>query len=820
MAETLKLEIVTPQATVFSEDVEMVTLPGADGQIGVYPQHVRLITPIVPGEIIVTREGTESYLMVGGGLVEVSPTRVSIVTDMAIPAEHIDEAKVEEARARAAARLEDKNLGRGSRLGKRLARAVARPAPGEKAPQDVNVKTLTSASRHLGETDATALAALRAGAPACDGPDRSRCPVRVAVGGSRRRSTPMTQTTSGTIAACLAVLVLSLPSPVAGQARQGGSPTATATDQQDPEAGQEPPAPVLIEDVPIIWVPTGVGPYSAQARAERITRRVEEVIRDRSIRDLTVTVTEAQGSSELRVGTRLLMVVTQNDAAVLGVSRASLAQQFSTEFQTALQRERLRYAPGTLIRSAAYAFVATMLFILAVWITRRLTRALHRVILRGVEARSESLRAIQAEMLADDRIGRGLTAAMRALRVVVVVLLLDLYLTYVLGLFPWTSALGRRLLPFAITPLMAVVRAFVGTSRTSCSWSSSPPSFYVAIKLVGLFFRQIELGRIVFPNFPAEWADPTNKIVRVLLIAFGLVVAFPYLPASNSPAFAGVSVFIGVLFSLASSSALSNMIAGIVLTYTGAFRVGDRVKVGDAFGDIIETSLLVDARPHHQEREHHDPERDRARNRGHELQPEASTLGLILHTSVTIGYDAPWRKIHDLLIAAALRHTRRARRARPFVWQTALNDFYVTYEINAYTNDAQTMHAHLRRSARAHPGHASTQAGVEIMSPHFTSLRDGNTIAIPEASRPADYRAPSFRVQDTTAAGVGLPDIPGITKRSVIGAAANHANAVVVNSHARHPALAWRGMHRRSDADSVGVGAGADPPGWRRTLPN
>jgi F-type H+-transporting ATPase subunit epsilon len=108
MAETLRLEIVTPQATVFSEDVQMVTLPAADGQIGVYPQHVRLITPIVPGEIIVVREGTESYLMVGGGLVEVSPTRVSIVTDMAIPAEHIDEAKVEEARARAAARLEDK----------------------------------------------------------------------------------------------------------------------------------------------------------------------------------------------------------------------------------------------------------------------------------------------------------------------------------------------------------------------------------------------------------------------------------------------------------------------------------------------------------------------------------------------------------------------------------------------------------------------------------------------------------------------------------------------------------------------------------------
>jgi small-conductance mechanosensitive channel len=575
----------------------------------------------------------------------------------------------------------------------------------------------------------------------------------------------MTQTTRGAIAACLAVLVLSLPSPVAGQAQQGGPPTGAEAAPQDPEAGQEPPAPVLLDDVPIVWVPTGVGPYSAQARAERITRRVEEVIRDRSIKDLTVTVTEAQGSSELRVGTRLLMVVTQNDAAVLGVSRASLAQQFSTEFQTALQRERLRYAPGTLIRSAAYAFVATMLFILAIWITRRLTRALHRVILRGVEARSESLRAIQAEMLADDRIGRGLTAAMRALRVVVIVLLLDLYLTYSLGLFPWTSPIGRKLLPFAITPLMAVVRAFVGYLPNFFFMVVITAVFYVAIKLVGLFFRQIELGRLVFQNFPAEWADPTNKIVRVLLIAFGLVVAFPYLPASNSPAFAGVSVFIGVLFSLASSSALSNMIAGTVLTYTGAFRVGERVKVGDAFGDIIETSLLVTRVRTIKNENITIPNGLVLGSAVTNYSRSASTLGLILHTSVTIGYDAPWRKIHDLLIAAARNTPGILDEPRPFVWQTALNDFYVTYEINAYTNTPRDM-IEIYAALHARIQDTFYAAGVEIMSPHFTAIRDGNTIAIPEGSRPPGYRAPSFRVENTASVAADLPDSPGVTRRS------------------------------------------------------
>ena len=108
MADTLKFEIVTPQATVFSADVNMVTLPAIEGQMGVYPNHVRLITQIVPGEIIVSQDGGEKYLAVGEGIVDISAHRVSILTDMAVAAENIDEAKAAEARERAAARLREK----------------------------------------------------------------------------------------------------------------------------------------------------------------------------------------------------------------------------------------------------------------------------------------------------------------------------------------------------------------------------------------------------------------------------------------------------------------------------------------------------------------------------------------------------------------------------------------------------------------------------------------------------------------------------------------------------------------------------------------
>ena len=204
------------------------------------------------------------------------------------------------------------------------------------------------------------------------------------------------------------------------------------------------------------------------------------------------------------------------------------------------------------------------------------------------------------------------------------------------------------------------------------------------------------------------------------------------------------------LFSLASSSALSNMIAGIVLTYTGAFRLGDRVKVGDSFGDIIETTLLATRVRTIKNEDITIPNGLVLGTSILNYSRASKTLGLILHTSVTIGYDAPWRQIHDLLIAAALATPGILKEPRPFVWQTALNDFYVTYEINAYTDSPRDM-IDIYAALHARIQDEFYTAGVEIMSPHFTSVRDGNTIAIPEPFRGTEYRAPSFRVEDTTA---------------------------------------------------------------------
>ncbi len=564
----------------------------------------------------------------------------------------------------------------------------------------------------------------------------------------------MTTSARVTRGARLAALLAVLWQPVSpALARQLTAPAATPAQStpavEDPEADRGRGAPVLVGGEPIIWVSTGAGPYTPQFRANRIGQRLQEVIRDRSLQDPTVTVAESDSSSELRAGPHLLMVITQQDARSLGAARPVIAQQYARELEAAIRAERLRYAPATLVRSGVYGLLATLVLGALIWMIRRVTRAIHHRI-DGWRARSPgALRVQQAEILSADRLGRAIDGVVGASQLVLFGLAIDLYLTYVLGLFPWTRALSATLLDYVVRPVRVAADAVVGYLPNLVFVVVIGGIVYAAVRLVRIVFEQIAQGRIVFANFPAEWAATTNKIVRVLLIAFGLVVAFPYLPASDSPAFAGVSLFMGVLVSLASSSALSNMIAGIVLTYTSAFRLGDRVKVGDSFGDIIEASLLATRLRTIKNEDIMIPNGIVLGSSVVNYTREANTLGLILHTSVTIGYDAPWRTIHELLIGAALQTPGVLTEPRPFVWQTALNDFYVTYEINAYTASPRDM-VDIYATLHSRIQDAFYAAGVEIMSPHFTAIRDGNTVAIPEPSRAPGYRAPAFRVEYTT----------------------------------------------------------------------
>jgi small-conductance mechanosensitive channel len=230
-----------------------------------------------------------------------------------------------------------------------------------------------------------------------------------------------------------------------------------------------------------------------------------------------------------------------------------------------------------------------------------------------------------------------------------------------------------------------------------------------------------------------------------MILALTAVVVFPYLPGSRSPAFQGVSIFLGVLISLGSTSAVANIVAGVILTYMRAFKVGDRVRIADTIGDVVEKTLLVTRIRTIKNVEITIANAMVLSSHIVNFSASAQKEGLILHTAVTIGYDAPWRTVHQLLIDAALECEHVLRDPMPFVLQTALDDFYVHYEVNAFTDQPSLM-ARIYSKLHEKIQDKFNEAGVEIMSSHYANVRDGNRSTIPHSYLPEGYSVPSFHV--------------------------------------------------------------------------
>ncbi|MDX1984738.1 MAG: mechanosensitive ion channel [Bryobacteraceae bacterium] len=257
---------------------------------------------------------------------------------------------------------------------------------------------------------------------------------------------------------------------------------------------------------------------------------------------------------------------------------------------------------------------------------------------------------------------------------------------------------------------------------------------YGVIRLLHALAKGVETGLIRITGFYPEWASPTFDLLAFLIVMVALVAAFPYLPGGDSPALRGVSIFIGVLVSLGSSSAISNIVAGIILIYMRPYRAGDRVRIAETYGDVVSKNLLVTRVRTIKNVEVTVPNSTVLAAHIRNYSSEAAGPGVILNTTVTIGYDAPWRRVHELLIGAALATDGILADPKPFVFQTSLNDFHVSYEINAFTRQANRLddiYSLLHQNIQDE----FNKAGVEIMSPNWHSLRQGNPSTIPEAYR-------------------------------------------------------------------------------------
>ena len=323
------------------------------------------------------------------------------------------------------------------------------------------------------------------------------------------------------------------------------------------------------------------------------------------------------------------------------------------------------------------------------------------------------------------------------------------YITLLFSFFSFTETWAEKLFSYILSPVQSSLLALINYLPNVFAILVVFFMIKYTLKIIKYIFDAVENETITIPNFYKDWSEPTYKIVRFLVIVFGMIVTFPYLPGASSPFFRGISVFIGVLFSLGSSSAISNIVAGVVLTYMRPFKVGDRVKIAETMGDVIEKTLLVSRIRTIKNVDITIPNAMVLSSHIINYSSSSQDTGLIVHTSITIGYDVPWKTVHELLIKAALSSNLILNDPKPFVLQTALDDFYVNYELNAYTKYPSRM-ALIYSDIHQNIQNKFNEAGVEIMSPHYSAIRDGNQITVPEKHLSENYEKPSFKVDTIT----------------------------------------------------------------------
>jgi small-conductance mechanosensitive channel len=414
-----------------------------------------------------------------------------------------------------------------------------------------------------------------------------------------------------------------------------------------------------------------------------------------------------------------------------------------------LERERKEQLKHDII-AGILLFLTTSLVIIILWLFRKYMPIIYSRIKSLEKSSKLELNIQKVKVLSSETSAGALFLAVRALRIVITVIVLYFYLSLILWLFH-----GTRGIVISTTKSIISILGSIGSSFVSYI----PKLLFIifvlviaryAVRFIKFLFNEIKRESIVIPNFHKDWIKPTQNIILFLIIIITLTIIFPYLPGYDSPAFKGISVFVGVLISLGSTSVVGNIMAGLFLTYSLSFRVGDRVKIGDAVGDIIEKTLLVTRLKTIKNEMISIPNSlvlsQAVINYSHIMyNKDFNNLNLILHTSVTIGYDVEWRQVHKLLIEAAKSTEGILHEPEPFVLQTSLDDYYVNYQINAYTDDPSIM---IRTYSLLHQNIQDkfNEERVEILSPAYRSIRDGNEITIPAQYRDKDYSPSSFRV--------------------------------------------------------------------------
>lgn len=503
---------------------------------------------------------------------------------------------------------------------------------------------------------------------------------------------------------------------------------------------------VGVEKDTLFLVYSRFGASTPQERAKNISLKIRKLYEDDFFKIDSIVVVKSENTYDIVYGETVIMSVSENDAIWFGKSLEKLAADFKEAIKNSISVAK---SENSFLRVLSRIGLVILVIAVVGFIFLLIRRGYARLIVKLVEKKQKWLKDLSYKdytFLAAEQEKRIVQFLIKVLKWFVYALLLYISLPIIFSIFPFSRDWADALFHLIWAPFKGVLIAV---------WEYIPKLFsilviYVVMKyfirFVKYIFHEIKSEKLKISGFHADWAMPTYSIVKFLLYAFMFVLIFPYLPGSDSSIFKGVSVFVGILFSLGSSSAIANMVAGLVITYMRPFRIGDRIKIGEVTGDVVEKNLLVTRIMTIKNEVITIPNSSILSGNTTNYSSEANQMGLIIHTTVTITYDVPWKEMHKALINAALRTDMILTEPKPFVLQTSLDDFYVSYQINAYIREASkqaVIYSNLHQNIQD----CCNEAGIEILSPHYRAGRDGNMTTIPASYIGKDYKAPSFNIK-------------------------------------------------------------------------
>lgn len=492
-----------------------------------------------------------------------------------------------------------------------------------------------------------------------------------------------------------------------------------------------------------------IGASTPKERAINISRKIEKLYEDDFLKADSILVMKSENTFDIIYGEIIIMSISENDAIWYGKGMPELAQSFKETIKNSIVEAKNENSWLKLIARIGLVLLVIGIAWAMIWLIGKGYSKLLLFINSKKDKWLKNLSYKDYTFLTAEQELQVVLFLVKIFSWFVYAVLLYITLPIIFSIFPFSRDWADALFHLIWSPFKGVLIAI---------WEYLPNLFSIlviyfvmkyVIRFVRYIFHEIEAEKLKLSGFHADWAMPTYSIVKFLLYAFMFVLIFPYLPGSDSNIFKGVSVFIGVLFSLGSSSAIANMVAGLVITYMRPFKIGDRIKIGDVTGDVVEKTLLVTRIRTIKNEVITIPNSSVLIGNTTNYSSEAIEKGLIIHTTVTIGYDVPWKDMHQALIDAALRTNLILDEPKPFVLQTSLEDFYVSYQINAYTREAgkqALIYSNLHQNIQD----VCNERGIEILSPHYRAARDGNMTTIPADYLPNDYKSPSFNVKVET----------------------------------------------------------------------